>query len=336
MKEVRKARKEAFKSASVVLKLQETLRDTQKRLQVSKIDHATDVQKADQFEQEATDAKCALMALQQDLGKLREQFAVLEQEKEALKTNLKEEEVARIAAEGQIALPSGQDDDSDLGEEAPLTAAEAAEKAKRKKSLRFYTSQIAQKANKRGAAGRDAGGDEDVPHRERLRDRQARLNAEAEKRGRKPGGDGENADLDGNSDDEDAAQARHIRETADDDVNGYYDMVASKTQRKKSDKAAYAEAQKQAALLGGEVVQAETVGEDGKRKISYLIAKNKGLTPHRKKENRNSRVKKRKKYDDKKKKLASMKPVYKGGEGRGGYGGELTGIKKGLVKSTKL
>ncbi|KAM0697004.1 hypothetical protein Q7P36_003075 [Cladosporium allicinum] len=229
-----------------------------------------------------------------------------------------------------------QDDDSDLGEEAPLTAAEAAEKAKRKKSLRFYTSQIAQKANKRGAAGRDAGGDEDVPHRERLRDRQARLNAEAEKRGRKPGGDGENADLDGNSDDDDAAQARHIRETADDDVNGYYDMVASKTQRKKSDKAAYAEAQKQAALLGGEVVQAETVGEDGKRKISYLIEKNKGLTPHRKKENRNSRVKKRKKYDDKKKKLASMKPVYKGGEGRGGYGGELTGIKKGLVKSTKL
>jgi len=229
-----------------------------------------------------------------------------------------------------------QDDDSDLGEEAPLTAAEAAEKAKRKKSLRFYTSQIAQKANKRGAAGRDAGGDEDVPHRERLRDRQARLNAEAEKRGRRPGGDGENADLGGNSDDEDAAQARHIRETADDDVNGYYDMVASKTQRKKSDKAAYAEAQKQAALLGGEVVQAETVGEDGKRKISYLIEKNKGLTPHRKKENRNSRVKKRKKYDDKKKKLASMKPVYKGGEGRGGYGGELTGIKKGLVKSTKL
>ena len=233
-------------------------------------------------------------------------------------------------------LPRAQDDDSDLGEEAPLTAAEAAEKAKRKKSLRFYTSQIAQKANKRGAAGRDAGGDEDVPHRERLRDRQARLNAEAEKRGRRPGGDGENADLGGHSDDEDAAQAQHIRETADDDVNGYYDMVASKTARKKSDKAAFAEAQKQAKLLGGEVVQQETVGEDGKRKISYLIEKNKGLTPHRKKENRNSRVKKRMKYEDKKKKLASMKAVYKGGEGRGGYGGEMTGIKKGLVKSTKL
>jgi hypothetical protein len=114
VKEVRKARKEAFKSASVVLKLQETLRDTQKRLQVSKIDHATDVQKADNFEQEATDAKCALIAMQQDLNKLQEQNRVLEQEKEALKTNLKEEEVARIAAEGQIALPSAQEDDTDL------------------------------------------------------------------------------------------------------------------------------------------------------------------------------------------------------------------------------
>lgn len=114
VKEVRKARKEAFKSSSAMLKLQETLRDTQKRLQVSKIDHATDVQKADRFEQEATDSKCALIALQQDLNKLQEQFKVLEQEKEALKTNLKEEEVARIAAEGQIALPSAQEDDESL------------------------------------------------------------------------------------------------------------------------------------------------------------------------------------------------------------------------------
>lgn len=114
VKEVRKARKEAFKSASVVLKLQETLRDTQKRLQVSKIDHATDVQKADRFEQEATDAKCALMAMQQDLSKLQEQNRVLEQEKDALKTSLKEEEVARIAAEGQIALPTVQEDEEDV------------------------------------------------------------------------------------------------------------------------------------------------------------------------------------------------------------------------------
>jgi U3 small nucleolar RNA-associated protein 3 len=56
----------------------------------------------------------------------------------------------------------------------------------------------------------------------------------------------------------------------------------------------------------------------------------------RSKDSRNPRVKKRKKYEDKKKKLGSTKQLYKGGEGRGGYAGELTGIKKNLVKSVKL
>lgn len=226
----------------------------------------------------------------------------------------------------------GGDDDSELGEEAPLTAQEAAEKAKRKKSLRFYTSQIAQKANKRGAAGRNAGGDDDIPYRERLRDRQARLNAEAEKRGQGRADIGD--DLGGESDENDHRQAQQIRAEADED--DYYDLVAARAAKKKGDKAALAEAQRQATLQGGQVVQEESVGADGKRKISYAIEKNKGLTPHRKKDVRNPRVKKRKKFDEKKKKLASIKPVYKGGEGRGGYGGELTGIKKGLVKSTKL
>jgi U3 small nucleolar RNA-associated protein 3 len=70
--------------------------------------------------------------------------------------------------------------------------------------------------------------------------------------------------------------------------------------------------------------------------LSLISEKNKGLTPRRKKEVRNPRVKKRMRFDEKKKKLASIKAVYKGGEGRGGYGGEFTGIKKDLVKSVKL
>ncbi|KAK5708759.1 something about silencing protein 10 [Elasticomyces elasticus] len=214
---------------------------------------------------------------------------------------------------------ASRDDASDIGEEAPLTAKEAADKASRKKSLRFYTSQIAQKANKRGASGRNAGGDEDVPHRERLRDRQARLNDEAEKRGKgrsKDVGD----DLGGESaDEEDVKQAKRVRGEGGDGED-YYDLVASRTAKKKTEKAALAEAQRLAALQGGVVVEEEKVGADGKRKISYLIEKNKGLTPHRKKDVRNPRVKKRKKYDEKKKKLASMKPTYKGGEGKGGYG----------------
>ncbi|KAG9892871.1 hypothetical protein KCU94_g13338, partial [Aureobasidium melanogenum] len=217
---------------------------------------------------------------------------------------------------------AADENDSDLGEDTSLTAEELAEKAKRKKSLRFYTSQIAQKANKRGA--KVQGGDEDVPHRERLRDRQARLNAEAEARGKRFDRDtlGEDSE-----DENDRAVARDVRgEKNLDSDEDYYDMVASKAAKKKSDKAAEAAAFREAAAQGGRVIEKEEVGPDGKRAITYAIEKNKGLTPHRKKDVRNPRVKKRKKFEEKKKKLASIKPVYKGGEGRGGYGGELTGI----------
>lgn len=226
-------------------------------------------------------------------------------------------------------------DDSDIGEQNALTAQEAAEKAKRKKSLRFYTSQIAQKSNKRDAAGRDAGGDADLPYRERFRDRQIRLNAEAEARGQKPKENGKGDEpLGGSSDEEDRRVAKDLREDVDSD--GYYDMVSSRAAAKKSSKAALAAAHAQAEREGGIVRVVEEAGGDGKRAITYAIEKNKGLTPRRKKDVRNPRVKKRKKFEEKKKKLGSIRAVYKGGEGKGGYGGELTGIKTGLIKSVKL
>jgi U3 small nucleolar RNA-associated protein 3 len=227
--------------------------------------------------------------------------------------------------------------DSDFGDETALTAEEAAEKAQRKKSLRFYTSQIAQKSNKRGAASRDAGGDMDLPHKERLKDRQARLMREAEKRGKQDANLNEQLGVDDSGDDaEDMKVARQIRGDDLEDEDGYYDMIAAQTKQKKVDKRARAYAHAEAAKQGGEVYTQEEVGPDGKRAITYAIAKNKGLAPRRKKEVRNPRVKKRKKFDEKMKKLGSIRQVYKGGEGRGGYGGELTGIKKNLVKSVKL
>jgi hypothetical protein len=84
------------------------------------------------------------------------------------------------------------------------------------------------------------------------------------------------------------------------------------------------------------VANASDLNPDEKRAIGYTIEKNKGLAPRRKKEVRNPRVKKRMKFEEKKKKLGSVRQVYKGGEERGGYGGEKTGIKSGLVKSIKL
>jgi len=225
--------------------------------------------------------------------------------------------------------PKGAESDSDFGEEDSLDPRTAAEKAKRQKSLRFYTSQIVQTASKRANAGREAGGDMDVPYRERLKDRQARLNAEAERRGRKDSKPGA-ALGDDPSDDNDDGVAASIRNKGDEE---YYDIVASSAARKKSEKAdrhaAFAEVRK-----GELVVEQEVVGEDGKRKITYAIEKNKGLTPKRKKENRNPRVKKRMMYDKKMKKLSSMKAVYKG-QPEGGYHGVETGIKAGLIRSVK-
>lgn len=83
-----------------------------------------------------------------------------------------------------------------------------------------------------------------------------------------------------------------------------------------------------------ELQEEESIGPDGKRAIGYQIMKNKGLTAKRKKENRNARVKKRKKYDVAKKKLKSVRAVYTGQQGP--YVGELTGISKKISRSVKL
>jgi len=107
----------------------------------------------------------------------------------------------------------------------------------------------------------------------------------------------------------------------------YYDMIAQGAEKKRSDKAARYEALAKA-RKGERVVETEQVGPNGKRQITYQIQKNKGLTPHRKKEVRNPRVKKRMKFEEKQKKLRSVKAVYKGGEGPGGYQGELSGVRK--------
>ncbi|KID89251.1 Sas10/Utp3 family protein [Metarhizium guizhouense ARSEF 977] len=224
---------------------------------------------------------------------------------------------------------SKEDKNSDFGEEDTLDARAAADKAARKKSLKFYTSQITQKANKRAGAGRDAGGDMDIPHRERLRDRQARLLAEAEKRGKRDSKHG--ADLNDDTDDDDNTAANALRNDEDE----YYDMVANKSKNKREEKAARYAAYA-AASKADRVVENEEVGEDGKRKITYAIEKNKGLAPKRNKDVRNPRVKRRKQYEAKQKKLKSMKPVWKGGEPKGGYQGETSGINVGVVKSIKL
>lgn len=74
--------------------------------------------------------------------------------------------------------------------------------------------------------------------------------------------------------------------------------------------------------------------EDGRRAITYQIAKNKGLTPHRKKEQRNPRVKHRKKFE--KARIRRKGQVREPRREITKYGGEVSGIKIGITKSIKL
>ncbi|XP_039611753.1 something about silencing protein 10 [Polypterus senegalus] len=83
-----------------------------------------------------------------------------------------------------------------------------------------------------------------------------------------------------------------------------------------------------------EEVNEEQVDEDGKRAITYQIAKNKGLTPRRKKIDRNPRVKHREKF--RRAKIRRKGQVLEVRREEQRYGGELSGIRAGVKKSIKL
>lgn len=210
---------------------------------------------------------------------------------------------------------------SDFGESTTISSADAADKAARKRNLRYYTSKIDQQSAK---VREKLTGDSDLPYRERRFERERRLNEEARLRGQ----GGEDADDFSGSDTETAHQ---VRSGFEDD---YYNMVATGTKQKKADRAEAHKSAVQAAKEGRLAELADEVGENGKRAINYQILKNRGLTPNRKKDNRNSRVKKRKKYETAQKKLSSVRRVFK--QPTGAYGGEQTGIKKNIVRSTKF
>ncbi|RLV89536.1 putative silencing protein [Spathaspora sp. JA1] len=203
----------------------------------------------------------------------------------------------------------------DFAESAEIEDVDLEDKTRRKKTLRFYTSKIDQASLKNN---KTFSGDMDIPYKERLFERQQRLVEEARKRGLTKTESGEES-----GDDQEPEQDDH-----------YYDSIKQgKINKKVSRKSAH-EAAVKAAKEGKLAELQEQVGTNGKRAINYQILKNKGLTPHRKKEYRNSRVKKRKQYETAKKKLKSVRQVYD--SNRGPYEGEKTGIKKGLSRSVKL
>lgn len=228
--------------------------------------------------------------------------------------------------------PIANGDDSDIGDEDALTAQEAADKAQRKKSLRFYTSQMAQKSSKREAAAREAGGDMDLPYKEPPKPRERRQDkhelkelsvSDEEPMGPSP------------PPSRPTSKRKLSSLPASADPEAYYDAIHTRTQKKKASRAT-SSTNPSTDLTDPSNPPIDGPPADGKRPLPYAIATNKGLAPKRRKEVRNPRVKKKLRYEQKMKKLGSVRQVWKGGEGRGGYGGEGTGINVGVVKGRKL
>ncbi|GAA6020672.1 hypothetical protein JCM11491_000509 [Sporobolomyces phaffii] len=226
---------------------------------------------------------------------------------------------------------------SDYLDPAALSHGDLADKASSRHSLRFHVSQVAQKAARRERLATAVGGDDDVPRRSKEQARREVL--KKQQHGAK---DAAGAGLDGGDWDEDdrkAAKAVRGSVNAEGDDGGnddedYYDLVKmEKDEGRKSKKAKY-DGDRAAEKAEIEALSASMA--DGPRGATRQILANKGLTPRRKKENRNARVKKRLRYDKAQKKLSSMKATYKGGESRSGYEGEGSGIARKTVKSRQL
>jgi len=238
-----------------------------------------------------------------------------------------------INSKRKLKLPSKKAVVNDFSEVATPEEVDMEEKQRRKRTLRFYTSKIDQAAAKNNRERLT--GDLDLPYKERLFERQQRLIEEARKRGlgedkAQLGDDLDNEEV-GSDDEQLANEINDIKDSGDD---YYQSMKQSKIQKQESRRKAH-EAAVQAAKEGKLEELQERMGDDGKRAVNFQILKNKGLTPHRKKDNRNSRVKKRKKYEKAQKKLKSVRQVYDSSN-KGPYQGEKTGIKKGLSRSVKL
>ncbi|XP_071452637.1 something about silencing protein 10 [Hetaerina americana] len=93
-----------------------------------------------------------------------------------------------------------------------------------------------------------------------------------------------------------------------------------------------AEGEEEGVVMGDDVM--EDIGEEGKRAITYQMAKNKGLTPRRKKEMRNPRVKHRNRFRKAKiRRKGQVREVY---SEKSRYGGEISGIKATVSKSIKI
>lgn len=126
---------------------------------------------------------------------------------------------------------------------------------------------------------------------------------------------------------------------AEEDAINFYEAVSRRKNKSKEessdsdDEELQKDGYKPPDVVANAVVSNEEE-ETGKRGINYQIAKNKGLTPHRPKEQRNPRVKHRMKF--RKAKIRRRGQIREPRKELQKYGGEMSGIKATVVRSVKL
>jgi hypothetical protein len=110
-KELRRFKKEFWKSNSNLVKVQEELKASRNSQRLLERDIEEEKERSSKREQEAFAARYQLVGLQEELTTALEKVKLVEQERDALRTIAKNEEIARIAAEGRIPLPQPKTDD---------------------------------------------------------------------------------------------------------------------------------------------------------------------------------------------------------------------------------
>ncbi|KAH7156944.1 hypothetical protein EDB81DRAFT_929128 [Dactylonectria macrodidyma] len=113
-KEIRRARKETFKTQSSIVKLQEELKSSRGAAKMNDENLKREKERSKVREQEAFTARYQIVGVQEQLDQALERIKVVEQERDAYKTAAQNEEVARIAAEGRIPLPPSKDADDEF------------------------------------------------------------------------------------------------------------------------------------------------------------------------------------------------------------------------------
>jgi len=217
---------------------------------------------------------------------------------------------------------------------------------KKKNSLRFHASNVNKTLTK--LSGKKSTGDLDVPYK---RKDKKEISEEVKKSRESADADifDDTDDLDLNDgldlnsnlrsnkrprEEDEEIDNDYVDDFDDEDLQ-YYEDVSNAAKEKKRVKEENFRKIKQE-LLEESMIDENDLAPGEKRHINKTIEKNRGLTPHRKKEKKNPRVKHRKNYEKAMIKLKSFRRVAVNKNDVGPYAGETTGIKTKLSRSVRF